>query len=592
MMAPPPQPMMAPPPQPMMAPPPQPMAPPPQPMAPPPTGADPQLATLAASFNVQVPHGGTWLEQLSGIIDQLPHAIAITDMQIPGLPLTFCNQAMVRLTGYPAAEMQGKNCRFLQGKKTEAAAVRVMVTSIRGAKVATVRCTNYRKDGSDFVNVITLHPVLDSHGEYRYSIGMLSDAALASQEGPHLERLRGLLPTAFDAASQPKKFTAAATKVDHSAQRKQWKASLAKFTRLLWSMDWEGSLRTLVVNPQSLSVFGRWLQEQSPSDGLKLELIVLFGELMKQPANVQTAQAIPMAERYLGTNPRSADAAMEALFSESAAALTHLAAEAFPKFVQSKACLPLVEQLLGNGAEELRRADDLIWKEYSVPEDVAGWVHSFVSVAETYPACIVISDMSMPGNPMFFVNGEFCRVTGYAKHEAQGRNCRFLQGPKTEPQSVAVIQDTLRRGVDCHVKITNYRKQGTLFENLLTMRPVHDSNGVYRFCIGVQFEVSRDTQLKSRLAKLDKLIKLLPTTIEVGSVVAAGEQHRRAEVDVETNTALDKKLSSALEGNTVGPKLVLGEVIPMGAEYFSTNHETAVREITEGHRGSQARVQY
>ena len=55
-----------------------------------------------------------------------------------------------------------------------------------------------------------------------------------------------------------------------------------------------------------------------------------------------------------------------------------------------------------------------------VPEDCAGWVHSFAAAAETYPACIVISDMSMPGNPMFFVNAEFCRVTGYAKTEAQG----------------------------------------------------------------------------------------------------------------------------------------------------------------------------
>ena len=49
--------------------------------------------------------------------------------------------------------------------------------------------------------------------------------------------------------------------VDAEAQRKQWKSSLAKFTRLLWSMDWEGSLRTLMAEPASISVFGRWLQE-------------------------------------------------------------------------------------------------------------------------------------------------------------------------------------------------------------------------------------------------------------------------------------------------------------------------------------------
>jgi hypothetical protein len=78
-------------------------------------------------------------------------------------------------------------------------------------------------------------------------------------------------------------------------------------------------------------------------------------------------------------------------------------------------------------------------------------------------------------------------------------------------------QDTLRRGVDCHCRLTNYRKDGGLFENLLTMRPVHDSNSVMRFCIGVQFEINKDTNLKQRLSQLGKLLKLLPETLEVSS---------------------------------------------------------------------------
>ena len=491
---------------------------------------------------------------LCDLAEKLPVAIAVTDMKVPGLPVTFCNSAMVKLTGYPKEHTQGKNCRFLQGKRTEAAAVRVMVSAIRAAKATTVNVTNYRQDGSDFMNVLTLHPVHDSENEYRYSIGILSDGANSARESGMLEKLRSALPTRFDTALQPRAFAKSLTQVDQEAQRKQWKASLAKFTRLLWSMDWEGSLRTLIAQPASISVFGRWLQSEMPNAAAPLELLALTAELQKQPPDQQGAHAMQMCQKYLGQSPPSAEAAMQALGMAAVQALSTLAAEAFPKFVQSKACLPLVEQLLGNNADSLRKADQLLWHEYEVPEDVAGWVHSFASVAETYPACIVISDMSMPGNPMFFVNAEFCRVTGYAKTEAQGRNCRFLQGPRTEPQSVAVIQDTLRRGVDCHVKITNYRKTGELFENLLTMRPVHDSNGVYRFCIGVQFEVTRDMSLKSRLAKLDKLVKLLPTTIEVSSS-ASGVQHTRAEIAAETNTELSVKLESALSGKTVGPKL-------------------------------------
>ena len=58
------------------------------------------------------------LDMLCEVAEQMPHAIAVTDMKIPGLPVTFCNSAMVNLTQYPKEHTQGRNCRFLQGKGT------------------------------------------------------------------------------------------------------------------------------------------------------------------------------------------------------------------------------------------------------------------------------------------------------------------------------------------------------------------------------------------------------------------------------------------------------------------------------------------
>ncbi|KAG5182194.1 PAS domain-containing protein, partial [Tribonema minus] len=71
---------------------------------------------------------------------------------------------------------------------------------------------------------------------------------------------------------------------------------------------------------------------------------------------------------------------------------------------------------------------------------------------------------------MVYVNQAFCKVTGYAKGEAEGRNCKFLQGPETEPEAIDMIRSRLSRGQDCHVRITNYRKNGDKFTNLLSMR--------------------------------------------------------------------------------------------------------------------------
>jgi PAS domain S-box-containing protein len=74
-------------------------------------------------------------------------------------------------------------------------------------------------------------------------------------------------------------------------------------------------------------------------------------------------------------------------------------------------------------------------------------------------------------------------VAGYNREEAVGRNCRFLQGPETEPEAIQVIRNTLSKGQDCHVKLTNYRKNGDKFQNLLSMKPVFDADGIYRYVL-------------------------------------------------------------------------------------------------------------
>lgn len=250
----------------------------------PPTSADPQLSALAAEFKVRPPQGGTWLDQCKDVCDQLTHAVVLADVTVPGMKLVYANAASERLVGYRTTEQVGRNCRFVQGPLTEAASVRAMVKAIRTSKQTTLRITNYRQDGTAFTNVLTLHPVHDSTGEYRYSMGIQSNAADQGSEGAKLEVLRRMLPTTFDAAMQPRERNYnELTKVDTEAQKKQWRSSLAKFTRLVWSLDWERALKTLVSQPQQVALFGRWLSTEAPSDAMQLELVVLASELQKRP---------------------------------------------------------------------------------------------------------------------------------------------------------------------------------------------------------------------------------------------------------------------------------------------------------------------
>jgi len=538
---------------------------------------DPELSRLASKMGGKAPPStGSWLSVLCQMAQEWPVAFVISDMRVPGIPIKFANAAALALTGHAAHEIMGNNCRILQGPRTEGAAVRQMTTALRTAAPVMLRVSNYRKDGELFKNVLSLQPVLDSEGTYRYSIGLQCDEANWPQQRATFEKLRKLLPTRVDVRLQPTGASTAALQVDAEAQTAQWRTSITKFTRLVWSMDWEGSLSRFLRSRDMFLPLLEWATRKYPDAAAQLELLYRTVEMDALPPAQRGARAGELCARYLGGACATGDEALARLAAYISGAHEALAAELLPRFVQTKACMPVIEKLVTGKAAHMASAAQAIWSEYEMPADVAGWLNAFVPVAEQYPACIVISDMTIPGNPMLYVNPEFCRVTEYAKLEVLGRNCRFLQGPKTEPQSVAVIQDTLRRGVDCHVKITNYKRSGDLFINLLTMRPVHDTNGVLRFCIGVQFEVQHsDPTLKQRLARLSKMVSLLPKTLAVASP-AVGHVHKRDEVSEEACAPTDTKLLAALDGSK---KVYTTEAILHDAGHYAGHHADQMAHV-------------
>lgn len=99
---------------------------------------------------------------------------------------------------------------------------------------------------------------------------------------------------------------------------------------------------------------------------------------------------------------------------------------------------------------------------------------------------VVISDPSLPDNPMIYVSEAFEAQTGYSAKEAVGRNCRFLQGEDTSPHAVEAIRQALRAQTTFTIDILNYRKDGSPFVNRLRIRPIYDADGSLMFFAGAQ----------------------------------------------------------------------------------------------------------
>ncbi len=105
--------------------------------------------------------------------------------------------------------------------------------------------------------------------------------------------------------------------------------------------------------------------------------------------------------------------------------------------------------------------------------------------------------------PIVFANRAFRRLTGYSEEEIVGRNCRFLQGPKTDPDAVARIRDAIANEDVVVVELLNYRKNGTTFWNALHLGPIYNDAGELVYFFGSQWDVSdvRAARAEERHAK-------------------------------------------------------------------------------------------
>ena len=90
--------------------------------------------------------------------------------------------------------------------------------------------------------------------------------------------------------------------------------------------------------------------------------------------------------------------------------------------------------------------------------------------------CFVLSDPKLPDNPIVFASGDFYTMTGYTSKEVLGRNCRFLQGPGTDPRAVEVIRKAIATGSDATVCLLNYKADGTPFWNNFFIAALRDSD--------------------------------------------------------------------------------------------------------------------
>lgn len=115
---------------------------------------------------------------------------------------------------------------------------------------------------------------------------------------------------------------------------------------------------------------------------------------------------------------------------------------------------------------------------------------SFIKALQTAQQNFVVTDPSLPDNPIVYATQGFLNLTGYTLDQVLGRNCRFLQGPATDPKAVEKIRKSIEDGTDMSVCLLNYRVDGTTFWNQFFIAALRDAEGNITNYVGVQCKVS------------------------------------------------------------------------------------------------------
>jgi PAS domain S-box-containing protein len=125
----------------------------------------------------------------------------------------------------------------------------------------------------------------------------------------------------------------------------------------------------------------------------------------------------------------------------------------------------------------------------------------FAAAVRATRMAMIVTDPAQDDNPIVFCNEAFQKLSGYRREEIIGRNCRFLQGPDTDPETVARIRAAVAAGEDIATDILNYRKDGSTFWNALYLSPVRNSANEIQFFFASQLDVTDRVEAQNSIAE-------------------------------------------------------------------------------------------
>ncbi|MCM3757955.1 PAS domain-containing protein [Sporosarcina aquimarina] len=207
---------------------------------------------------------------LEAMLDGSRVATLVTDPSQPDNPIIYANRTFESMTGYPLTETLGRNCRFLQGEDTNPLAVKQLRDAIQDQKPITITLKNYKKDGTDFWNRLSVTPLqIEDH---LFFIGTQTNVSVEykqrdelSNKDSEIEQLMlpimmiqdNLAAVSLIGEMSPQRFNLLTQKLSEFVQHHEVDHIIIDITGLVWNH--ESPLTSLLAIQDVLKLMGTQL---------------------------------------------------------------------------------------------------------------------------------------------------------------------------------------------------------------------------------------------------------------------------------------------------------------------------------------------
>ncbi|KAG2670263.1 hypothetical protein I3760_14G077500 [Carya illinoinensis] len=393
-------------------------------------------------------------EDLREALSTFQQTFVVSDATKPDYPIMYASAGFFRMTVYTSKEVVGRNCRFLQGKDTNPEDVAKIRETLEAGSSFCGRLLNYKKDGTPFWNLLTVTPIKDDAGKIIKFIGMQVEVSKHTEGSrDKMVRPNGLPESLirYD-ARQKEMATSSVSEVVQAVKRPR---ALSESINCPFRKSGGGKEEERI---ESLARRNSWSFVPPRRNSIASRRSSMQG-LSNLPEKKQRKSS---RRSFMGIIRKSQSNITESLDFETA-----------------------MDDDGSNDDEWLDHVDDRVRKkEMRKGIDLA-------TTLERIEKNFVITDPRLPDNPIIFASDSFLELTEYSREEILGRNCRFLQGPETDPATVRKIREAVDNQTEVTVQLINYTKSGKKFWNLFHLQPMRDQKGEVQYFIGVQLDGSQ-----------------------------------------------------------------------------------------------------